>query len=204
MELLGATASPFVRKVRALLEETDYASEVQFTQVTAAAVGQVDAALTSANPLGKIPALLRPDGPALYDSRVICRYLDATFALDAYPDSRLWEVLTLEATADAIMEAGVLMVYETRFRPEEKQFDGWVDGQWAKIDRALDAIEARWMSHLAGPIDMSHLAIGCALGYLDFRHDARGWRASRPQLAAWAEQFLNRPSMLATAPADAA
>ncbi|WP_424972389.1 glutathione S-transferase family protein [Dinoroseobacter sp. S76] len=202
MELLGATASPFVRKVRTLLAETDYDDKVTFTPVTAAAVGQADAALTAANPLGKIPVLLRTDGPAVYDSRVICRYLDAHFSLDAYPEARLWEVLTLEATADAMMEAGVLMVYEARFRPEEKQFDGWVEGQWTKIERALDVIEGRWMSHLTGPKDMSHIAIGCALGYLDFRHGARDWRATRPELAAWAESFLQTEAMLATAPSD--
>jgi glutathione S-transferase len=200
MELYGASASPFVRKVRALLEETGTADRVKYTAVTAAAVGESDTALRSANPVGKIPVLLRPEGPAVYDSRVICRYLDATLGLDAYPETRLWEVLTLEATADAIMEAGVLMVYEMRFRPEDKRFPDWIEGQWAKIDRALDAVETRWMSHLAGPLDMSHLAMGCALGYLDFRHGARAWRTGRPALAAWADACLARPSMVATAP----
>ncbi|MEM1077897.1 MAG: glutathione S-transferase family protein [Pseudomonadota bacterium] len=202
MELLGATASPFVRKVRTLLQVTGYDEDVTFTPVTAAAVGQADPTLTAANPLGKIPVLLRKDGPAVYDSRVICRYLDAHFNLDAYPTSRLWEVLTLEATADAMMEAGVLMVYEGRFRPEDKQFDGWVEGQWTKIDRALDVIEARWMSHLSGPMDMSQIAIGCALGYLDFRHDVRNWRGTRPELAAWADRILATDAMIATAPSD--
>ncbi|WP_424974906.1 glutathione S-transferase family protein [Dinoroseobacter sp. S124A] len=202
MELLGATASPFVRKVRTLLEVTGYADEVTFTPVTAAAVGQADTTLTAANPLGKIPVLLRADGPAIYDSRVICRYLDARLQLDAYPEARLWEVLTLEATADALMEAGVLMVYEARFRPEDKQFDGWVEGQWTKIDRALDVIEARWMSHLSGPMDMSQIAIGCALGYLDFRHDARNWRGTRPALSDWADKILATEAMRATMPTD--
>lgn len=200
MELYGATASPFVRKVRSLLEETGYADEVTFTQVTAVVVGDSDAALRSANPSGKIPVLLRSDGPAIYDSRVICRYLDVLYGLEAYPEGRLWEVLTLEATADAIMDAGVLMVYEARFRPEDKQYDGWLEGQWSKIDRTLDAIESRWMSHLAGPVDMSHFAVGCALGYLDFRHGDRDWRKGRPALSAWAETFFDRPSMLATRP----
>lgn len=202
MELYGAAASPFVRKVRVLLAETDYAEEVTFTPVGTAVVGEVDAAIKAANPLGKIPALLRPEGPAIYDSRVICRYLDETLGLQAYPASRLWEVLTLEATADGIMDAGVLMVYERRFRPAEKQDDAWIEGQWTKIVRALDAIEDRWMSHLAAPVDMSHIALGCALGYLDFRHAARDWRKGRPLLAGWAEAFLARESMLATAPAN--
>jgi len=202
MELFGAAASPFVRKVRVLLHETGHEDEVTFTPVATAVVGEADAAIKAANPLGKIPALQRPEGPALYDSRVICRYLDDRFGLEAYPASRLWEALTLEATADGIMDAGVLMVYERRFRPADKQDDAWIDGQWAKVARALDAIEDRWMSYLAAPIDMSHIALGCALGYLDFRHEARHWRDGRPALAAWAEAFLNRDSMLATAPSN--
>ncbi|ABV95012.1 putative glutathione S-transferase family protein [Dinoroseobacter shibae DFL 12 = DSM 16493] len=202
MELFGAPASPFVRKVRVLLAETGYDDMVTFTPVATAVVGEADAAIKAANPLGKIPALQRPDGPALYDSRVICRYLDAKFTLEAYPASRLWEVLTLEATADGIMDAGVLMVYERRFRPAEKQDDAWIDGQWAKIARALDAIEDRWMSHLAAPIDMSQIAVGCALGYLDFRHADRSWREGRPALAAWADTFLAREAMIATTPSN--
>jgi glutathione S-transferase len=154
------------------------------------------------NPLGKIPVLERPDGPALYDSRVICRYLDDISGGRLYPAKpRLWETLTLEATGHGITEAAVLMVYEARVRPEDRRFPEWVEGQWAKVARALDAIEARWMAHLAGPLDMGQIAVGCALGYLDFRHEARGWRAGRPALAAWFEAFDGRPAMAATRPA---
>ena len=152
------------------------------------------------HPLGKIPALERDDGPALYDSRVICRFLDDRAAANLYPAQRLWEVLTLEATADGIMDAAVLMVYESRVRPEENRFAPWVDGQWAKIGRALDALDQRWLSHLNGPLDMGQIAVGVALGYLDFRHADRGWRSGRPGLAAWAAVFAERPSMVATRP----
>jgi glutathione S-transferase len=76
----------------------------------------------------------------------------------------------------------------------------WVEAQWGKVTRALDAIEGRWISHLRGPLDMAQIAVGCALGYLDFRHDARNWRAGRPSLAAWYEGFSVRPSMEATIP----
>lgn len=200
MQLLGSPASPFVRKVRALLAETGHEDKVEVEAVTSAVVGPVDDLLTSTNPSGKIPALIRPDGPALYDSRVICRFLDTTFDMGMYPKRGEFEMLTLEATADAIMDAGVLMVYEMRFRPPEHQDADWVEGQWRKVTRTLDALEARWMSHLSGPVDMSHLAIGCALGYLDLRHDARGWRNGRPALAAWAEEIMARPAMVATHP----
>jgi glutathione S-transferase len=148
------------------------------------------------NPLGKIPTLERAGGPALYDSRVICRYLDDLAGGRLYPEKpRLWETLTLEATAHGVAEAAVLMVYEERLRPEEARSEAWVEGQWAKVARALDALEARWMSHLAGPLDMGQIATGCALGYLDFRHGRRDWRAGRPALAAWEAKFAARPAM---------
>ena len=153
------------------------------------------------NPLGKVPTLERPDGPALYDSRVICRYLDDLGGGRLYPAKpRLWETLTLEATGHGIAEAALLMVYESRLRPEGLRLDVWVEGQWDKVARALDALEARWMSHLAGPLDAGQIAVGCALGYLDFRLDARGWRTGRPALTAWAAKFAERPAMLATRP----
>ena len=154
------------------------------------------------NPLGKIPALALDDGTALYDSRVICRYLDDRARAGLYPESpRLWRTLTLEATADGILEAAVLMVYEGRLRPEEIRFAPWVEGQWAKIARALDLMESRWQDHLSGPLDMGQIALGCALSYLDFRHAARNWRQGHPRLAEWHAGLAARDSMKATEPA---
>jgi glutathione S-transferase len=160
----------------------------------------INASVAAANPLGKIPALIRDDGIALYDSRVICRYLDAQGGGTLYPETRLWETLTLEATGDAIMDAGILMIYEVRMRPEAKQWDGWIDAQSSKITAALDALEARWIAHLAGPLDMGQIAVGCALSYLDFRQPDRDWRSGHPQLAAWHAVFDQRDSMQATKP----
>ena len=150
--------------------------------------------------MGKIPALVREFGPTLYDSRVICRFLNDRAQGDFYPESRLWEVLTLEATADGMMDAAVLMVYEARFRDEAIQSQDWVDAQWSKVDRALSALESRWISHLSGSVDMGQIALGCALAYLDFRHGDRGWRDGRPQLAAWFASFESRDSMAETIP----
>lgn len=199
MQLISAGPSPFVRKVRVLLHETGQSGDVEVVEVAATPVA-TPPDLAAANPVGKIPALIRPDGPALYDSRVITRYLDARAGAGMYPEKRLWETLTLEATADAIMEAAVLMVYEHRVRPEEKVFDGWIEAQWEKVARSVAAINARWMSHLAGPMDMSHIAVGCALGYLDFRHGGRGWRKGNDALDDWYAVFAERESMKATAP----
>lgn len=201
MRLFFSPTSPYVRKVMVLLHETGQLAEVELVTGSGSPVDPGTAPL-EANPLGKVPALERPDGPALYDSRVICRYLDARAGAGLYPDgAKLWDTLTVEATGDGILDAALLMVYEGRIRPEELRFAPWVEGQWAKVDRALDALETRWMAHLEGPMEAGQIAVGCALGYLDFRHGARGWREGRPRLAAWSAGFAARPSMMATVPA---
>lgn len=201
MKLISSPASPFVRKVTALLHETGTTADVELMRVKTSPVATA-AEAAAANPLGKIPALLRDDAPAIYDSRVITRFLDNRAGGKLYPQSRIWEVLTLEATADGIMEAAVLMTYERRIRPEDKVFEPWIEAQWGKVAGALDALNDRWMSHLEGPLCMGQLAVGCALGYLDFRHDAREWRKDRGALDDWYAVFAQRPSMLATAPTD--
>lgn len=202
MQLFHNPASPFCRKVDVLLHEAG-----RFDDVEPVAAGGHPTATgkdlnmpAAHNPLGKIPTLLRPEGPAIYDSRVICRYLDDRFEAGFYPASRLFETLTLEATADGMMEAAVLMVYETRSRPETARHPAWVEAQWSKVTRGLEAIEARWMSHLHGRLDMGQIAVGCALGYLDFRHPDRDWRKDHATLAAWFTDFAARPSMQATEP----
>lgn len=199
MQLITSNASPYVRKIRVLIREAGMTDHVEELEVTTTPMDSAAEAV-SANPLGRIPALIRPDGPSLYDSRVISRYLDATFHADLYPETRLWEVLTLEATADGILDSAVGMVYEVRFRGDQAWLP-WLDAQWSKIDRALTAIEERWTSHLSGKVTMGQVAVGCALGYLDFRHGDRDWRPGREALAGWYAEFSQRPSMLDTAPA---
>ena len=200
LRLYTSPTTPFGRKAMVLILEAGLADQVEIAQATGSPLDSSKMPL-SQNPLGKIPALERGDGPAVYDSRVICRYLDDRAGAGLYPPApRLWETLTLEATADGMIEAAILMLYEDRLRPEEKRFDGWVEGQWAKIARALDTLEGRWMSHLNGPLDMGQIAIGVALSYLDFRFDARGWRQGRPGLARWHDAFAARESMTATVP----
>ncbi len=200
LRLHVSPTSPFVRIARVALIEAGLDGDVTLVQASGNPIDPGSMPV-GANPLGKIPTLERPDGPALYDSRTICRYVDALSGGRLYPAApRLWETLTLEATGQGMVEAAVLMVYEARLRPEAARSPDWVEGQWAKVDRALDVIEARWMSHLAGPLDMGQIAVGCALGYLDFRHGAREWRRGRPALAAWQDRFAERQSMQATIP----
>ncbi|SMY06998.1 glutathione S-transferase [Flavimaricola marinus] len=199
MKLLISPASPFVRKARLLIREAGLTDRVQEVEVSTTPLA-TDTSVMAANPIGKIPALLRGDGPAIYDSRVITRYLDALAGGKFYPEARIWEVLTLEATADGIMDAAVNLTYEGRFRTPEMQSAAWMDAQWGKASRGVSAINERWMSHLSGPLDISHMAVACALSYLDLRHDARGWRAGNDALAAWHASFSERASMVATKP----
>ena len=201
MQLYHNPASPFCRKVDVVLHETG-----QFDAVEAVpAKGNVVDPGTQPigiNPLGKIPTLTRDDGPAIFDSRVICRYLDAKGGGSLYPETRIWEVLTLEAMADGMLDAALGMVYEGRLRDEAHQNQAVVEGYWAKIARGLDALEDRWLSHLGGPVSAGQIAVGCMLGYLDFRLGDRNWRDGRPELAKWSENFGARASMQATMPSD--
>ncbi len=200
MTLFHSKTSPYVRKVDVLLREAGLMDQVTFVPGSGTPLAPNSETIT-ANPLGKVPALLRADGPALYDSRVICQYLDTLAGGRFYPQAKLFEVLTLEATADGILDAALLMAYEWRLRPEEKRFEEWVEGQWAKIDRALDVLDDRWMSHLHGTLTMAQISVGCALGYLDLRNADRNWRKGRDPLAAWYKTFAKRDSMVATIPA---
>jgi glutathione S-transferase len=204
MQLFHAPASPFVRKVMVVLHETGLIAGTEVIAVSGTPVAPGSLPLDR-NPIGKIPVLVTPDG-TLYDSRVICRYLDHLAGGAAYPaPPALWATLTLEAMADGLMDAAVLIVYEGRVRPEERRHAPWVAAQWARIARALDALEAQWMDHLTaartGCPDMGQIAVAVALDYLDFRHADRDWRAGHDRLAAWQAAFAQRPSMRATVPA---
>ncbi|WP_299281738.1 glutathione S-transferase [uncultured Tateyamaria sp.] len=200
MKLYYSPASPFVRKVVVLLHELGKFEDVEIATVTTTALDS-DPSLKAANPLARLPALERPEGVTLYDSRVITAYLDDLFQGGMYPTKTdRFEVLTLEATGDGLMDSAVSMAYEVRLRDEAQQSQAWIEAQWEKIERGLDALNTRWMSHLSGPLNMGQISVACALGYLDFRHDARGWRQGRPALATWFETFAKRASMEATKP----
>lgn len=200
MKLYHSPTSPYVRKVMIVLQETGQQDRVELVATVPTPVAAPDH-LTGRNPLGKIPALEREDGPALFDSRVICAYLDDLAGGGLYPKgARHWDVRTLEALGDGITDAALLMTYEGRLRPEAHRWEAWVDGQWDKIARACAALERQWLSHLAGPLDAGQIAVACALAYVDFRHGHRDWRSAAPGLAAWFETFEARPAMQATRP----
>ena len=199
-QVYASLTTPFGRKVLVAAVEMGLSDQVTVTMASGTALDPGTMPLAQ-NPLGKIPVLIRPDGGALYDSRVICRYLDQVSGAGMYPDApALWDVLVLESLADGMLDAALLMVYEDRIRPEALRFPPWVEGQWAKVARALSGVEAAWLPHLRGAPDMGQIALGCALGYLDFRLTARNWRGGHPGLTAWFDGFALRPSMVATAP----
>jgi glutathione S-transferase len=194
MRLYHAPASPFVRKVTIVLHETGLVDQVEIVPAVGTPLAPGSLPVVR-NPLGKVPTLERDDGPALHDSRVICRYLDDRAGGGRiYPSKpRLWETLTLEAIGDGIAEAALLIVYEARLR-------AWVEAQWQKVSRAADALEDRWLGFLAGPFDAGQIAVASGLGYADFRLPERDWRSGRPGLAAWFDRVSARPALAATRP----
>ena len=196
MQLFHNTASPFVRKVMMIAHETGQVDDIELIPSVGNALDTSNMPV-SQNPLGKLPTLL-VDGRAMFDSRVICRYLDDRAGGGLYSSADPWEILTVEATADGILDAAILMVYEGRVRPEAIRFPEWVEGQWAKIARALPFLEANHMDLLNGPLNMGQIATACALAYLDFRHPDRNWREGHAALAEWHQGFSTRPSFQAT------
>ncbi len=149
-----------------------------------------------------MPCLVTDDGVALYDSSVIAAYVDSLAAPHLRPSdgNARWIDMTVESLADGFLDAGILLRYEGALRPEAKRWEEWTNGQMAKIMGAMDALESTYAKQLTGPVTIGQVAVGCALGWFDFRYGHVDWRSSRPKLAAFAKSFLNRPSMQATKP----
>jgi glutathione S-transferase len=201
MKLHTNPASPFGRKVKVLAIETGLFDRLDLHNVQTSPVG-ADLGLVADNPLGKIPCLVLDDGSTLYDSRVICEYLDTLHGqprLFPAEGAARWTALCRQALGDGIAEAALLARYESFLRPEEHRWLAWIDGQLDKVRRGLDRLESE-AETLGARVDIGTIAIACALGYLDFRFGSLGWRASRPKLTAWFEQFAARDSMLRTLP----
>ncbi len=199
MKLHYSTTSPYVRKVMAVAIEAGVVDRIDKVPAPASPVG-VNDTLNRDNPLGKVPCLVTEEGQALFDSRVICEYLDSLGGGRLFPASGAarWTALRRQAQADGLLDAALLARYETAMRPGDKLWQEWHDGQKAKIARALDAFEAEAGS-FGDTLDIGTLATACALGYLDFRYAADRWRDGRPKLAAWFETFSKRPSIETTA-----
>lgn len=196
LKLWYSPASPFVRKVMVFAHEAGLADSIELASGN---VWATDSPITKDNPLGKVPALVTPDGifPGSY---LCCEYLDSLHAgLRLIPsDAReRWPVLQLHAFADGIIEATVASAIEQVRRPKELVYQGMLDRQRNKIIGTLDKIASLELSRAA---DIGSITLGCALGYLDYRMPQLDWRAGRTTLGQWYESFSQRKSMQATLP----
>lgn len=197
MKLYFANTSPYARKARMVVHEKGLGARVEEVFQNPF---EESPELVAANPLKRVPALLTDEGRAIFDSPVICAYLDALSAdvpLIPAGDAR-WPVLTGEAMTDGILDAAFAIVMERR-RPEAQQSPMWFERWQGGIDRALDVIEAD-LAPFEGPVSIAQIGLGCALGYIDFRLADLTWRPGRSRLAEWYEGFAARPSMIATEP----
>lgn len=188
MKLLSSPLSPFGRKVKIVAQMKGVLDQIQVEKADTNVPGNKE--LKQANPLGKIPALVLANGTHLFDSHVICEYLDSlkpSPKLFPAAGAERFNTLTLGALGDGIMEATLMLVYEKRFRPEDKWVETWMDRQQTKIDEALAHLEANPPAWGASP-DYGHVTIACALGYLDLRAEGK-WRARHPKLVQWLDQF---------------
>jgi glutathione S-transferase len=195
LTLRSSPASPFGRKVKiaaALLGLLD-----RIDIVVTDTIDPADA-FTRENPLGKIPTLVLEDGATLFDSRVIVEYLDHLAGGAMLPTGEArFAALRLQALADGLLDAALLVVYESRFRPEEHRRPDWVARQEAKVARTLAAFGDD-LPDDASSLHVGHVAQACALGYLDLRF-AGTWRAEHPRLVAWLDRFSDRvPAFEAT------
>ena len=198
MKLYFSPTSPYVRKVMACAITRGIDDRIE--QV-ATNPNDSRPEFVAINPLSKVPALITDDGVALFDSPVICEYLDSIGdALPMFPDrgAARWRALKLQAMGDGILDASVPRRGEL-MKPRDEGRAAWIARQEAVVDRTLDALEAEPPHR---HIDIGSITVACALGYLDFRFAAQPWRKERPHLAAWFEAFAQNPGIAQTAPRD--
>jgi glutathione S-transferase len=201
MKLLASLASPYTRKVRIVLAEKKIDCDMELVDVA-----PVDNPVNRHNPLGKIPTLLLDDGTALYDSRVIVEFLDGKSPISRLIPDDLRDrvaVRRLEALADGVLDAGLLVRYES-LRPENERSQAWTDKQLARMKRGMaqmasEVAERPWCH--GERYSLADIALGCCLGWLDFRKPGGiDWLAEYPGLAKHYEKLKARPAFADTAP----
>jgi len=202
MKLIGSLTSPYVRKVRVVMAE----KKLDF-QFVVEDVWATDAVLKS-NPLGKVPCLIMEGGEAVFDSRVIVEYLDTLSPVGKLippPGRERIEVRTWEALADGVLDASLLARLEATWagRAEGERSQAWIDRQMSRVHASLKAIsqglgEKSWCS--GNHFTLADIAVGCTLGYLDFRFPQIDWRGAYPNLQRLADKLATRPSFIESAP----
>jgi glutathione S-transferase len=204
MKLIGATSSPYVRKVRIVMAEKKLDYEFVLEDVWSAETG-----IAHSNPLGKVPCLVMEGGEALFDSRVIVEYLDTLSPVGKLipPVGReRAEVKTWEALADGVLDASILARLEANWagRKKNERSHAWIDRQLAKVNASLKAMSQGLgeKPFCAGIyLSLADISVGCALGYLDFRFPDIEWRGTYPNLAKLHDKLMARPSFIETKPA---
>ena len=200
MILRSAPASPFGRKCRLSTYILGLKDKIEITRANPY---DPEDSIRQENPLGKIPILILDDGSRIYDSRVICEYLDSLAGgSQLFPEGDAhWGALTLQALCDGMLDASILQVYEKRLRPEERRHQDWVDYQREKVQRGLNWLETNTPQMNPRP-HIGDITLACVLGYLDFRFDG-AWRDGHMNLAAWLEEFAKAtPAFGETKPHD--
>ncbi|BET13398.1 glutathione S-transferase family protein [Pandoraea sputorum] len=203
MKLIGALASPYVRKVRIVLAEKKLDYKLELENVWAD-----DTRIQQSNPIGKVPCLVMEDGEAVFDSRVICEYLDTLSPVGKLipPSGReRAEVRCWEALADGVTDAAVQIRVEKMFHDEASRSQVFIARQVGKIEESLRAMargldERQWCA--GNRLTLADVAVVCALGYLDFRYQEIDWRTAHPNLARHFERMSARPSVADTVPTD--
>jgi glutathione S-transferase len=200
MKLFFSPASPYVRKCTVIAHELNLSARIENLAAAANPINR-DASIVAKNPLGKIPALITDGGKALYDSRVICEYLNDVGKGSFFPasgDAR-WLAQTEQALGDGILDAALLARYESAMRPEALRWPEWVRGQMEKIESGIGYIDTN-CGAWGARFDIGTVTLACALGYLDFRFASYDWRAKFPTAAQWFAQVSERESMKLTVP----
>ena len=201
MKIIGSVTSPYVRKVRIVLAEKKIEADFVLENVWAA-----ETTIGQTNPLGKIPCLVMDDGSAVFDSRVIAEYVDTLSPVGKLipVDGReRAAVKTREALADGVLDAGILARLEATWRPAEQQSPAWIARQMSKIDAALKTMsiglgESNYCHN--NQFSLADVAVGCALGYLDFRFPSVDWRTPYPNLDQLHQLLMQRRSFQDTVP----
>ena len=200
MILRHSPTSPYTRKVMVLLHETGLMDQVEISSIDG---WQEPDDLIAQNPLSMVPTLILDDGTALFDSPVICEYLDTRHnrspLLPRESGEDRWTALRRQAQADGILDCAVLVFMETVKRPEDLRWEWWAELKRKAIRRAVDAFEAECHEFDDRP-DLGLISVACSLSYLDLRGAVGEWRDDHPKLAAWHDTFAARASMMNTAP----
>ena len=201
MKLHWSPKSPYVRKVMICANELGLLDQIELVR-SVAAMSKPNQSIMVDNPLSKIPTLVTPEGKALFDSIVICEYLNHQSSGPLFPadDNRKWEALRWQALGNGMMDMAILWRNERDERSDPNST--LLNAFQAKTLACLKMLETEVQAIQSAPFSIGHISLGCALGYLDYRFNQLDWRAHAPKLASYFEVLSNRPSFKKTEPAD--